>query len=100
MRTRPKRERHHIIPYELREHPAFQRSGLNINAAHNNMTYLPRFSSKGSPKTTHSFFHIGDMHHNDYVNNQLDIIYNHSGTQKEIQKKLWTYKSSCAVNLI
>jgi RHS repeat-associated protein len=43
MPTRPLWQRQHIIPFSLRNHPVFQRSGLDINAP-SNMMYMPMFS--------------------------------------------------------
>ena len=40
MSTQQGYQRQHIIPYSLRNHSAFVRSGMNINGA-NNMMYLP-----------------------------------------------------------
>ena len=65
MRARKGMERHHIIPYHLKDHPAFIASGLDINAAHN-MIYLPREAGGAGSKTSHAKFRIGDCHHNEY----------------------------------
>jgi len=65
-----------MIPYHLKDHPAFIASGLDINAAHN-MIYLPRTASNTSNKTTHARFRIGSCHHNEYneyMENELDKI--------------------------
>ena len=67
-----------MIPYHLKDHPAFQASSLDINAAHN-MLYLPRRAGDAGQKTNHGWFRIGDCHHNaynDHMSDALDDIMN------------------------
>ncbi|TDR42424.1 RHS repeat-associated protein [Tahibacter aquaticus] len=94
MKAKKGMERHHIIPYHLKDHPVFQSSGLNINAAHN-MMYLPRKAGGAGTKTRHSYFRLGDCHHNkydDYMQNVLDDVQRQAKTNKwdaqRLQKEL------------
>ncbi|MBY0446444.1 MAG: RHS domain-containing protein, partial [Burkholderiales bacterium] len=71
-------ERHHIIPYHLRDHPALIEADTNINSA-KNMIYLPRHCNDkiSSKRTRHSCFKLGDDKHSSYdkhMKSELDRI--------------------------
>ncbi|MCS2843828.1 AHH domain-containing protein [Bacteroides xylanisolvens] len=65
MKRRKGFERHHIIPYHLKDHPIIVESGININGA-TNMIFLPRYESNHPTKMTHRHFRIGNEHHSAY----------------------------------
>lgn len=75
MPTRQGYQRHHIIPHSLRNHPAMQRAGMNINSA-TNMTYLP--VANGIDPNPNRSLHRGynDVHadYNRNLRQQLDDL--------------------------
>lgn len=85
MKARKGTERHHIIPYHLKDHPVFQSSGLNINAAHN-MMYLPRKDGGPGTKTRHSNFRLGDCHHSKYDNYMQNLL---DDVQRQAKANKW-----------
>ena len=75
MNTRQGYQRQHIVPYSLRDHPAFVRSGMDINGA-NNMMYLP--VAKGIDPNESLGLHKGwtQQHaaYNRLVEGELDVV--------------------------
>jgi RHS repeat-associated protein len=65
MGTKTNYERHHIIPYEYRNHKVFQITGMNVNNA-TNMVYLPTKESVHPTKAVHNYFKLNGKPHNDY----------------------------------
>nr|WP_243883677.1 RHS repeat-associated core domain-containing protein [Shewanella algae] len=76
MSTKQGYERHHIISYEHRAHPFFNRSDLNINGA-TNMVYLPVADGIHPTKMTHHHFQLDGKPHaeyNAYIKERLDRL--------------------------
>ncbi|EAU3347228.1 hypothetical protein D8P29_24480, partial [Salmonella enterica] len=65
MPTRQGYNRHHIIPYEFRNHPFLQRTNIDINGA-TNMTYLPVADGIHPTKVIHADFKLDGLPHSDY----------------------------------
>lgn len=55
-------ERHHIIPYEHRNHEIFKVTGMNVNNA-TNMMYLPTKESVHPTKAVHYYFKLNGKPH-------------------------------------
>lgn len=76
MPTKQGYERHHIIPYEYRNHEIFQLSGMNINSS-TNMVYLPVTELVHPSKAVHNNFQLnGKPHakHNALIGQKLDKL--------------------------
>jgi RHS repeat-associated protein len=76
MATKQGYERHHIVSYEHRAHPFFNRSDLNINGA-TNMVYLPVTDGIHPTKMTHHHFQLDGKPHaeyNAYIGAELDAL--------------------------
>ncbi|QHM69938.1 putative deoxyribonuclease RhsA [Mixta intestinalis] len=65
MPTKQGYNRHHIIPYEFRNHPFLQRTNININGA-TNMIYLPVADGVHPTKVIHVDFKLDGLPHADY----------------------------------
>ena len=65
MPTRQGYQRHHIVPYEFKNHPFTQRANININSA-TNMTYLPVADGIHPTKATHAKFMLDGKPHSEY----------------------------------
>jgi hypothetical protein len=76
MATKQGYNRHHIIPYSLRNHPFLQRTNININGA-TNMTYLPVADGIHPTKMVHANFKLDGLPHSDYnkkIERKLDRL--------------------------
>lgn len=83
MKTKQGYERHHIIPYEHRNHEIFKATGMDVNNA-TNMVYLPVKESIHPTKAVHHEFKLDGKPHTDYnasMGRQLDILYARSKTE-------------------
>ncbi|WP_373777556.1 RHS repeat-associated core domain-containing protein [Glaesserella sp.] len=72
MPTKRGYQRHHIVPYSLRNHPAFKRTGLDINSALN-LIYLPVAKGIHPTKSIHSGWSTAHKIYNNKVGKMLDI---------------------------
>ena len=84
MKRRKGFERHHIIPYHLKDHPIIVESGININGA-TNMIFLPRYESNHPTKMIHRHFRIGNEHHSAY-DKEIEIELYKLSTQARLEK--------------
>ena len=84
MKRRKGFERHHIIPYHLKDHPIIVESGININGAIN-MIFLPRYESNHPTKMIHRHFRIGNEHHSAY-DKEIEIELYKLSTQARLEK--------------
>lgn len=106
MKRRKGFERHHIIPYHLKDHPIIVESGININGAIN-MIFLPRYESNHPTKMIHRHFRIGNEHHSAY-DKEIEIELYKLSTQARLEKwnpemmrqKYCNYNIKSVVNLI
>ncbi|WP_303838847.1 DUF6531 domain-containing protein [Apibacter mensalis] len=75
MPTKQGYQRHHIIPYSLRNHTLFQKSGLDINNA-TNMKYLPVAEGidPNPNKSLHKGFNSVHADYNDIMGKRLDAL--------------------------
>ncbi|AMB86381.1 hypothetical protein AWM79_14145 [Pseudomonas agarici] len=76
MPTRQGYQRHHIVPYEFRNHPFLQRTNSNINGA-TNMIYLPIANGIHPSKATHVNFMLDGKPHSGYnkkIGGALDTL--------------------------
>ncbi|WP_177326658.1 RHS repeat-associated core domain-containing protein, partial [Plesiomonas sp. ZOR0011] len=76
MSTKQVYERHHIIPYEHRNHDFFNRTDLNINGA-TNMIYLPVADNIHPTKMVHHNFKLDGKPHSEYnaaMRDRLDAL--------------------------
>ena len=96
MPTKQGYQRHHIIPYSLRNHPAFKRTGLGINSALN-LTYLPATKGIHPTKSIHHGWSEAHKIYNKNIEKMLDFAErkNWNSTQildqiREIRKGLNT----------
>jgi uncharacterized protein RhaS with RHS repeats len=112
METKTNYERHHIIPYEHRNHEIFKVTGMNVNNA-TNMVYLPTKESVHPTKAVHNYFKINGKPHNEYnkvMRAELDDLmrrYNSEkwsverlrkellGLQHDTRKKLNNARNNC-----
>lgn len=65
MPTKQGYERHHIIPYEYRNHEIFQLSGMNINSS-TGMVYLPVTELVHPSKAVYNNFKLNGKPHAKY----------------------------------
>jgi hypothetical protein len=112
MPTKQGYERHHIIPYEHRNHEIFKVTGMNVNNA-TNMVYLPVKESIHPTKAVHHEFKLNGKPHAEYnalMGRELDNLLERSKaegwtteqTRKELlnlehdtRKKLNNTRNSC-----
>jgi RHS repeat-associated protein len=94
MKPKENYERHHIIPYEYRNHEIFTITKMNINNA-TNMVYLPRKESIHSTKAIHVGFYINGQHHSKYnkamlleLNRLMDDYKTNKWSVERLQKEL------------
>ena len=75
MPTRQAYQRQHIIPYSLRNHDIFVRSGLGINGA-TNMMYLPMFDGidPNPNRSLHNGWNLQHQEYNRLMEQELDNI--------------------------
>ena len=84
MSTRQGYERHHIIPYEHRNHEIFKITGMNVNNA-TNMIYLPVNESIHPTKAVHHEFKLNGKNHSEYnalMRRELDYLLERSKAEK------------------
>lgn len=87
MNTTQGYQRQHLIPYSLRNHPAFVSSGMNINGA-SNMMYLP-VARNIDPRPDiglHKGWTRQHLEYNDATEGVLDELYERSKNEK------WDYR--------
>ena len=81
-------QRHHIIPYSLRNHPAFLKTGLNINSAVN-MTYLPVHRFFHPTKSLHAGWSKAHQVYNRNVKKLLDNAIDNNWSSQRIKSEIY-----------
>nr|WP_237397877.1 RHS repeat-associated core domain-containing protein [Gilliamella sp. Lep-s21] len=91
MQTKQGYQRHHIIPYSLRNHSLFQKSGLDINSA-TNMKYLPvtKGIDPNPNKSLHKGYNSEHADYNDIIAKRLDALERVATREKWSQTRIQT----------